>query len=82
MKTPTRRALLVLPVLCFALAVGAEDQHDDPAAAVTPPATAEPAPSTEQPRRQEQQQEEHPFEVFVPSEQISEDLPVPFPVDI
>lgn len=68
--------LTFLLAFCLAIATSwADDEEDaEPVARETP---SEPAPAQPQ-----QQRDNRPFEVFIPSEQISEDVPVPFPVDI
>lgn len=43
---------------------------------------SEPEPTSESATQSAESRADAPFEVFVPSEQISEDIPVPFPVDI
>lgn len=64
--------LLLLAAHAPGWAEDAEDDREQPAP--QPPSEAA-APSRES-------DASGPFEVFVPSEQISEDIPVPFPVDI
>lgn len=73
---------LLLPCcLLLALTVGtssrADDQESEP-----PPEHEAPAASAGTAAEPSRTRDNTSFEVFVPSEQISEDLPVPFPVDI
>lgn len=85
--TPSRPLrLLVAGLLCTVLwsssLVGQEPGSEKPAAAQgseqeTPPAAPQPPPP-----RGEKSTSRQATEVFRPSEEISEDLSVPFPVDI
>ena len=66
-----RRLLLACWLLLAVSAPAWTDEHDEPH-------TTSDAATDESPRPRDNTS----FEVFVPSEQISEDIPVPFPVDI
>lgn len=82
------RALICLLILCLATAVfwssGRVRADEDNDRHTTEEAAEETAqkPAQENTPPQPQPRDNPAFEIFVPSEQIAEDVPVPFPVDI
>ena len=80
LPTTTRRPLFagwLLPACCLLLALSGPAWTDEPDAPDELQSAGE-EPAGESPRPRDNSA----FEVFVPTEQISEDTPVPFPVDI
>ncbi|MBI2800048.1 MAG: hypothetical protein HYX63_07130 [Gammaproteobacteria bacterium] len=71
----------LLGIMMMALAVGGALAADTTPHATAPPASA-PAASPPDPERPEYRARALPTDSFNPSEQMSEDYPVPFPADI